>query len=231
MNPIGKFGKYLSLLCLMCLMFATTVAAQLAQANPWENDIRAFEQADQKNPPKTGGVLFIGSSSIRFWESLQADFPDVPIIRRGFGGSEIRDTTHFADRIIIPYHPRLIVLYAGDNDLAAGRTPEQVRDDFVGFVKRVRRDLPDVGIAYIAIKPSPARANLLDKMREANALISRVAKSGTAIKTIDVFTPMLDARGKPRPELFGDDGLHMNRAGYALWISTIRPFLNDSALK
>ena len=225
MNLKSRFGERLTLLCLMCLMFATTVAAQLAPTNPWENDIRAFELADQKNPPKSGGVLFVGSSSIRFWESLQADFPDVSIIRRGFGGSEIRDVTHFAERIIIPYHPRLIVLYAGDNDLAAGRDPAQVRDDFVSFVERVRRDLPDVAIAYIAIKPSPARANLLDKMREANALISSVSKSATEIQTIDVFTPMLDARGKPRPELFGDDGLHMNRAGYALWIGRIRPFL------
>ena len=231
MSRIGTFGGCLSWLCLTCLLFGNSVAAQLAPANPWENDIRAFERVDQKNPPKSAGVLFIGSSSIRFWESLQEDFSHVPIIRRGFGGSEIRDATHFADRIIIPYHPRLIVLYAGDNDLAAGRTPEQVRDDFVAFVKRVRRDLPDVAIAYIAIKPSAARANLLDKMREANALISRFAKSGKAIQTIDVFTPMLDSRGKPRPELFGDDGLHMNHAGYALWISTIRPFLIDSALK
>ncbi len=225
MSRIGIFGARLSWLCLTCLLFATSVAAQLAPAKPWENDIRAFEQSDRENLPKPGGVLFIGSSSIRFWESLQADFPDVPIIRRGFGGSEIRDVTHFADRVIVPYHPRLIVLYAGDNDLAGGRTPEQVRDDFVAFVKCVRRDLPDVAIAYIAIKPSLARVNLLDNMREANALIRRVAKSGKAIQNIDVFTPMLNAHGKPRPELFGDDGLHMNRAGYALWISAIRPFL------
>ena len=225
MNVLGSRSLVQWLLFMACLFVAATASAQRAPANPWEADIRAFEQADQHTPPTTGGVLFIGSSSIRFWESLQADFPNVAIIRRGFGGSEIRDATYFAGRIVVPYRPRLIVMYAGDNDLAAGRTPQQVRDDFVAFVERVRHDLPQVAIAYIAIKPSPARMNLLGKMREANALISDVAKLGKAIRTVDVFTPMLDAEGKPRSELFGADLLHMNRAGYRVWIEKIGPVL------
>jgi lysophospholipase L1-like esterase len=171
--------------------------------------------------------LFIGRSSIRFWESLQTDFPDTRIIRRGFGGSEIRDATRLADRIVIPYRPRLIVLYAGDNDLAAGRSPGQVRDDFVAFVDRVRHDLPDVAIAFISIKPSPARANLLDAMRKANSLIGEVASSRGHIRVVDVFTPMLDANGQPRAELFGDDGLHMNRAGYQIWIERLAAVLKS----
>jgi lysophospholipase L1-like esterase len=206
---------------------ATSTYAQLAPVNPWQADIRAFEAADRAHAPESGAVLFIGSSSIRFWESLQADFPDTRIIRRGFGGSEIRDATRFAGRIIVPYRPRLIVLYAGDNDLAAGRTPEEVRDDFIAFVDRVRHDLPKVTIAFITIKPSPARANLVIPMRKANSLISEVARSRRNIRIVDVFTPMLDARGEPRKDLFGDDMLHMNRAGYRIWIDQLTPLLRS----
>jgi lysophospholipase L1-like esterase len=227
MSTTGRRNLARSVLFLVWTFLATSTFAQLAPADPWEADIRAFEATDRAHPPEPGAVLFIGSSSIRFWESLQADFPLTRIIRRGFGGSEIRDATHFADRIIIPYRPRLIVLYAGDNDLAAGRTPEQVRDDFIAFIERVRRDLPDVTIAFITIKPSPARANLLGAMRKANALISDLASSRRNIRIIDVFTPMLDAKGLPRKDLFGDDMLHMNRAGYRIWIEQLTPLLRS----
>lgn len=227
MNGNGGRNRLRWMLFSICLLLVAPGFAQLAPVDPWEADIQAFEQSDLADPQQPGGVLFIGSSSIRFWESLQADFPETRIVRRGFGGSEIRDATHFADRIVVPYQPRLIALYAGDNDLAAGRSPEQVRDAFVAFVARVRRDLPDVSIAFIAIKPSPARAGLLGAMRKANTLIDRYAKSQIGVRIIDVFTPMLDAAGQPRPELFGDDGLHMNRAGYQVWIDTIAPFLQE----
>ena len=199
--------------------------AQREPADPWEADIARFEAADRVDPPAPGATLFIGSSSIRFWESLQDDFPGVRIVRRGFGGSEVRDATRFAGRIVIPYRPRLVVLYAGDNDLAAGRTPVQVRDDVAAFVTRVRRDLPDAGFAYIAIKPSPARANLLDAAREANTLVAAWVKTRPDTRFIDVFTPMLDAEGRPREDLFGPDRLHMNRAGYRIWIERITPVL------
>lgn len=215
-------------LALLCIVFATQTFAQLAAVDPWEADIRAFEATDRSHPPEAGTVLFIGSSSIRYWESLQTDFPDTHITRRGFGGSEIRDATRFAGRIIVPYRPRLVVLYAGDNDLAAGRSPEQVRDDFVAFVDRIRRDLPEVAIAFITIKPSPARANLLDAMQKANALIGAFAESDKNIRIVDVFAPMLDAKGQPRSELFGPDQLHMNRAGYRIWIDKLTPILRAS---
>ncbi len=129
-------------------------------SNPaWEGDIARFEQADAQSPPPRGAVVFVGSSSIRMWESLASDFPDQVVINRGFGGSEVRDSTWYADRIVLPYKPRLVVFYAGDNDLNAGRTPQQVRDDFVAFVSRVRKGLPNARIAYISIKPSPRARN------------------------------------------------------------------------
>ena len=195
----------------------------------WEADIARFEQADRVDPPAPGAVLFIGSSSIRFWDSLQTDFPGVRIIRRGFGGSTIREATRYVGRIVIPYRPRLVVLYAGDNDLAEGHTPDAVRDDFIAFTARVHRDLPDTAIAYIAIKPSPARAGLLDDAQRANRAIAAWMKTQHGMHFIDVATPMLDRDGRPRRELFGEDLLHMNRAGHELWIERIAPVLRDVA--
>jgi lysophospholipase L1-like esterase len=190
----------------------------------WETDMQRFEAADAQSPPPRGGVLFIGSSSIRFWDTLAQDFPGVPVINRGFGGSELRDSTWYADRIIVPYAPRQILIYAGDNDLNAGRTPQQLRADFIAFVERVRRDLPKAKIAYISNKPSPSRAQLLPVQREANTLIAAEAQR-LGVDYIDIFTPMLDASGQPDESLFIEDRLHMNRAGYVIWQRAIAPYL------
>jgi len=216
---------------MVALCAIAPVFAQLAPPDPWEADIARFEARDRLDPPKPGAVLFIGSSSIRFWESLATDFPQSRTIRRGFGGSTIGDATRFAGRIIVPYKPRLIVLYAGDNDLSEGRSPPQVRDDFAAFVARVRRDLPRVPIAYIAIKPSPTRSNLLESARQANDMIADYAKTQPNLHMIDIFTPMLDASGQPRGELFGEDQLHMSRAGYDIWITRIAPVLSRATSK
>ena len=194
-------------------------------SNPaWEADMQRFEAADAQSPPPRGGVLFVGSSSIRFWDTLAQDFPGVPVINRGFGGSELRDSTWYADRIIVPYAPRKILIYAGDNDLNAGRTPQQLHADFIAFVERVRRDLPKTKIAYISNKPSPSRAQLLSVQREANTLIQAEAKR-LDVDYIDIFTPMLDAAGQPDESLFIEDRLHMNRAGYVIWQRAIAPYV------
>lgn len=203
---------------------APSIPAQVSHA-AWERDMQAFAAQDAASPPPKGAVLFIGSSSIRLWDTLARDFPGVSMINRGFGGSEIRDSTWYAGRIVVPYAPRQVLLYAGDNDLFSGRSPVQLRDDFRAFVQRVRRDLPQVEIAYIANKPSPSRANLLDLQREANALIKADA-ARLKVDFIDVFTPMLDAQGQPREELFLQDRLHMNPAGYEVWKQAVRPYLH-----
>ena len=199
------------------------VPQQVSSAD-WEQDMRRFAAADAMAPPPRGAVLFIGSSSIRFWDTLAADFPGVPVINRGFGGSQIRDSTWYADRIVVPYAPRMIVLYAGENDLESGRSPQQVRDDFHAFVARVRRDLPEVRIAYISSKPSPLRVRMMEAERQANALIEADA-ARLNVQFIDVFTAMLDVHGQPRGELFGEDRLHMNRSGYELWKRVVAPYL------
>ncbi len=192
----------------------------------WEPDIAAFEQADSVVRRRPGGVVFVGSSSIRLWDSMPDDFPGVATINRGFGGSRVRDSTYYADRIVTPYQPSAIVFYAGDNDLQEGRTPRQVRDDFVAFAEKVGESLPQARIGFVAIKPSPSRASLLPQIREANALVREYAQQASNVDFLDVYLPMLDAHGQPRPELFVEDRLHLNASGYAIWAGVVRPWLS-----
>jgi hypothetical protein len=182
----------------------------------WSAEIAAFQAGDQARPPVSGAVLFIGSSSIRMWASLATDFPGVRTINRGFGGSEIDDATFFAERIVAPYRPRAIVMYAGDNDLQGGDSPGHVRDDFAAFVRKAR-----------SLDPGQV---LLPKIREANALVREYAATQKGVTYLDVFTPMLGQDGQPQPQWFIADGLHMNRRGYALWVEVVKPWL-DATLR
>lgn len=211
------------------LVLSFGVHAKAPDHSQWESDIQAFEASDRANPPPAHAVLFIGSSSIRFWKSLASDFPNYRVINRGFGGSDMDDATAFADRIVAPYKPAAIVVYAGDNDLQNGDTPEQVRDDFAAFVTKVRQGQPDVPIAFISIKPSLARVALLPSINTANKLISAWAMAQKNVAFLDVAPAMIDAQGQPKPDLFIGDGLHMNPKGYALWVAQVRPWLADHA--
>jgi lysophospholipase L1-like esterase len=216
---------------ILWLLLTLALLPSLGQAcadrpEQWQADIAAFAAADRAHPPPAHPVLFVGSSSIRLWNSLATDFAGRAVINRGFGGSRIRDATHYADRLVAPYHPRAIVLYAGDNDLAEGCTPEQVRDAFAAFVERARSLDADVPIAFIAIKPSMARRNLLAQIRRANALVREYARRQKDVAYLDVFTPMLGPDGQPQPTWFGTDGLHMNRQGYRLWTGLVCDWLH-----
>jgi lysophospholipase L1-like esterase len=191
----------------------------------FESEIRAFENADRTERPKSGGVVFVGSSSIRLWPDLRTDFPGTNVIQRGFGGSRLDEVLSYAPRIVLPYRPTLIVLYAGDNDLAEGRTPEQIFSDYKAFVSLVHKTLPATRIAYIAIKPSGDRWALVDKMRTTNSLIQQYTAGDPQLTYVDVFTPMLGADGKPREELFVSDRLHMNDRGYAIWRELLAPIV------
>ncbi len=191
----------------------------------WEKYIARFEVTDKKKMPEPGGVLFIGSSSIRMWKTLKQDFSGFSVINRGFGGSQIADSTHFAERILHPYKPRQIVLYAGDNDVNAGKSPETVLADFQQFVKTVLAKLPEARISFIAIKPSLSRWKLSEKMVKANALVHSECAKSKRLDYIDIWQPMLGDDGKPMPNLFLRDGLHLNAKGYALWTSLVKPLL------
>jgi lysophospholipase L1-like esterase len=217
------------LLSLLFVFVPCVVCAAETSHQYWEPAIEAFEASDRANPPPQNAALFIGSSSIEHWKSVAADFPEVKVINRGFGGSELGDSTYFADRIVLPYHPRAIVLYAGDNDLFEGRSPQQVRDDFAAFVSKVRAGDPGVSIAFVAIKPSMARKMLLPKIEEANALVRDYAATQKGVAYLDIFTPMLGSDGQPQSKWFVQDGLHMNRSGYKLWIGIIKPWVDAHA--
>jgi len=206
---------------------AATVADGAAPRDSaqWEADIRAFEAEDARVRRRPGGVVFVGSSSIRYWTTLDQDFPGVASINRGFGGSRVYDSLHYAERIVLPYRPRAVVFYAGDNDLSEGRSPQQVRDDFAAFVQRVRQAEPQARIGFVSIKPSPSRAALLPQVRAANALVRDYAASASGVDYLDVYTPMLDPAGAPRAGLFLQDQLHMNRDGYAIWKGVVGAWL------
>jgi lysophospholipase L1-like esterase len=193
----------------------------------WDGPLAAFAAADDKHAPPPNGVLFVGSSSIRLWDGLETDFAALPVvINRGFGGSRLSDCVHYLDRLVIRYRPRLVLVYAGDNDLAEGRTGADVLRQFEAFVDGVRAALPETRIAFISIKPSPARASLLPEIRRANALVEQFSAAHPGVAYVDVYTPMLAADGSPRRELFRSDALHLNSTGYALWKSVISRYVN-----
>jgi lysophospholipase L1-like esterase len=210
-------------LCRVSVFKAQEVEAASAFAR-WESKIKAFEEKDKNDPPPKNGLLFVGSSSIVRWD-LPKSFPDMPVINRGFGGSQIVDSIHFADRIVFPHEPSVIVFYAGDNDIASGKSAERVFNDYVEFVTLIRKRLPKTKVVYIPIKPSIRRWSMWDKMKDANARIETYAKQHLHLEYVDIATPMLSADGPPPEKWFVSDGLHLSEAGYALWTSLVMPHL------
>ncbi|MEO9135360.1 MAG: SGNH/GDSL hydrolase family protein [Casimicrobiaceae bacterium] len=199
-------------------------APATAPPGRWDAAFAAFAADDVVHPHAAGGVLFVGSSSIRLWSHLEDQFQNLPVvIKRGFGGSQLSDCVKNLSRLVLRYRPHTVLVYAGDNDLALGTAPREVLGRFTAFVDGVHGDLPDTRIVYISIKPSPSRIRLLSQVRETNALIQDYAEREREVDYIDVFTPMLDASGKPRLELFREDALHLNAQGYALWKKIITP--------
>jgi lysophospholipase L1-like esterase len=217
-----RFRGRVTLAAVFTAALSLTAAAQ--QEARWAKEMAAFEAQDKASPPRPGGIVFVGSSSIRLWD-LASAFPGLDAVNRGFGGSHVSDSVEHADLLVIRHQPRAVVFYAGDNDIAAGRTPQTVLDDYKRFVGRVHAAVPQARIAFIAVKPSIQRWALIAKVREANALVRRFAEGDDRLGFIDVDGPMLGWDEKPRPDLFVDDGLHLSSSGYALWNTLVRPFL------
>lgn len=220
--------RQLSLAAIFSLASALPAAVQAADppATRWHSTLEEFAAADKAKKPSGRGVLFVGSSSVRMWKTMVADFRDVPvIINRGYGGSTLEDSSHMVRQLVTQYQPSQVLVYAGENDLQEGRTPTQVLDSMKRLVQGVRAELPGARIAFISIKPSPSRANLLPVMKVSNALIAEYLMTQHNAEYIDVYTPMLTADGKQRPELFLPDMLHMNAAGYAMWQAIIAPYV------
>jgi len=216
-----------SLIAVIALVYAPQVFCQTAVSEPlrWVSDIEQFEATDRVHPPVPGSIVFAGSSSIAMWETLDKDFGYFPVLNRGISGSMLADNVQSVYRIVLPYKPPVVVIYAGENDLVEGETPERVLHDYQTFTSIVHRKLPATRVVFVSIKPSIARDSLMGKIRETNRLISNFTRTDKRLGYVDVFTPMLDPSGRPRRELFLEDGLHMNARGYAIWRDRIRPVL------
>jgi lysophospholipase L1-like esterase len=215
------------LIAVVALFSAPQLVCQTAVSEPprGQAEIDRFEAADRAHFPARGSIVFAGSSSIARWETLDKDFASIRVLNRGIGGYTLHENVQSFDRIILPYKPPIIVLYSGENDLTEGRTPNDVFQDFRTFVSLVHAKLPATRVVYVSIKPSIARWALTDSIRAANRLIRDYVGKDKTLQYIDVFTPMLDASGQVRRELFVEDGLHMNASGYAIWRKLILPTL------
>ena len=223
------FGRHgLKAVALLLMTAAAWAVAQ--QAKPvrdperFSHEIREFEQWDRKNSAVADAVLFVGSSSIRMWATHES-FPELPVINRGFGGAHIADVNYFAAQIVLPYKPKVIVFYAGDNDVADGKSPEQVCTDFKAFLGLVRAAQPKVPVVYLPIKPSVARWSYWPRMSQANTLVRELCAADPLLTYVDVATPLLGSDGKPRADLLVKDGLHLNTAGYEVWTRELTPVL------
>jgi len=197
------------------------------KADRWEETIRVFEEWDRKNTFPSDAVLFVGSSSIRLWPTREC-FGEFAVINRGFGGSQISEVNYFAGRIVLRYEPKVIVFYAGDNDVAAGKNARQVFDDYKEFVKLVHARLPETRIIYVGIKPSRSRWSLWPVMNEANMMIKDFSRKDGRLFYFDSATPLLDSDGKPNPAFFLKDQLHLNDKGYEVWTKLIWPIINEA---
>lgn len=219
----------LLLIVALCFLPVLALADEPAKtatpaADKWAKSIAAFDEQDKQSPPPKDAVLFVGSSSIRLWDT-KAAFPKLATINRGFGGSQMSDAARHARRLINVYQPRVIVLYEGDNDLSAKKSPEQVAADFEALLKIVRSNLPKTPLIVIGCKPSPSRWSLIEKQRALNKLLAdRCAKDGHAT-LLDVEKHMLGSDDQPRPELYRTDKLHLTDEGYKLWNSLLEPLI------
>lgn len=212
---------------LLVALCAFSIAVAQDKTNRFEKEILAFEASDKTNPPPKNAILFLGSSSIRLWKTLAQDFPQHQVINRGFGGSQIVDSTHFLERIVLPYEPAVIVFYAGGNDINAGKSAETVASDYAAFVAKVREKLPKTKIAYISIAGNPARWAQVERVRAANQLIRTWIAAQPGLSFIDVFPHMMGPEGLPKPDIFVADKLHMNDKGYVIWKRVVGEHLKE----
>jgi lysophospholipase L1-like esterase len=199
----------------------------LACQDKWEADIRKFEEEDKKSPPPQEGIVFVGSSSIRLWKVKEA-FPDLPCVNRGFGGSEMADAAKYADRIVTPHKPKVVVVFSGGNDINGGKTPEQVADAAKDLVKKIHASLPKTKVYFISLFPNVKRAAQDEKCKEVNRLVQAFTKTDERLGYVDTRSKMENSEGKARPELLREDGLHMNDAGYKIWNEMVDGLLRES---
>lgn len=217
-----------------CLDGWSAASAQPAAASPdparFEQDIAAFEAEDRATPPPADAVLFVGSSSIRYWDVAKA-FPALATIKRGYGGSHVSDTIYFADRIVFRYRPSLVVFYAGDADVAAGKSGRQIAADTARLVSMIHARLPATPVVVIGTKPSPLHWPHIDAIRDANRLVGQGLAGDRLAAFVDVEAALLGADGQPRAELYTDNRLNLNDRGYVAWTAAVRPTIERLAAR
>lgn len=216
-----------SIAALLSLALLSLIAAAPPPETRFSPEIAHFAELDKATPPKPCDFLFTGSSSVRFWKTLEQDMAPYRVINRGFGGSQIADVTLYFDQVVTPYRPRAIFFYAGDNDIHVGRTPAQVVADFQAFLDRKDKTLGATKVYFLSLKPSKARWSELAAQTEANAQIKAMADKRADLDYVDVVPPMLEG-GQPK-DIFVGDGLHMTPAGYVLWTEVVRPVVEHEA--
>lgn len=219
---------------LAAVLLACAPVRALAQSgeNPdparFEKDIAAYEAEDRHAPPAPGGTLFVGSSSIHYWD-VARDFPALHPIRRGYGGSHVSDTIHFAPRIIFPYKPALIVFYAGDADVAAGKGASRIADDTLALVRLIHAKLPAARVVVIGTKPSPLHWAHMDTIRRANAIVREGLATDRLAAYADAEAALLGPDGQPRPDFYTENRLNLNARGYEAWTAALRPAIERMA--
>lgn len=223
MNTIKALKKLH--VCVFILLSFLSVSSLKAQ--PFRESIEKFKKQDSISFPPKNAILFIGSSSFTNWVDVKDYFPNRTIVNRAFGGSSLPDVIRYANEIIFPYHPKQVVIYCGENDLASSDSVKatMVYQRFVQLFEIIRTEIPSVPVVYVSLKPSPLRWHLKDKMVEANSLIKGYLHKKDHAVFIDVYQKMLNADGKPMKELFLEDNLHLNATGYSIWKKLIEPVL------
>lgn len=211
---------------LLTALFVFYSLVLFAQERPFWKEIKAFKSADSVKAPPKNATVFVGSSTFRMWQDVEEDFPNHVIINRGFGGSSLPHVIEYADEIIIPYKPRQVVLYCGENDFTNDTvTSEIVTARFITLFNHLRKEIPRSEIVFVSMKPSPSRQHLMSKINAANASIRDFLKTQPRTAFVNIWDDMLDNKGAPRKELFLKDMLHMNENGYAIWQKAIAPYL------
>ena len=210
---------------LFALTALVTAGAEPPVAHRFENEIAAYEAADKVSAPPQGAIVFTGASGIRLWKTLAQDFPGLTVLNRAYGGSQMEDSVYFAERIVIPYHPKTVAIQAGGNDINAGKSPEQVLADFQAWVKKVRAALPDVRLVYIGQGPSLARWAQREKQQQANQLLRDFIATQKNMAFVDIWAACIGDDGQPRAEFYIADKLHPSAEQYAVRAKLIRPAL------
>ncbi len=219
--------KQIFILFFLFIGITNTSFAQ-KKLDSFESAIIKYEEEDQKNGYQPGAILFTGSSSIRMWKSLTDDMSPMPVINRGFGGSTIPEVTYYADRILLPHHPKFIVFYCGENDLSNDEAKSGLPlKSFKQFHRYMEQNLPETKVFFIAIKPSISRWHYWPKMAEANEKIKKFINSKDNYYFVDTASGMLDENGTVLQDIFIKDNLHMNAKGYAIWTKVIKPILEE----